>query len=143
MKRRSTTGCKKNARRSRRGATVVEFAVIAGPLFLTIFASVEFARAMMVRQTLEEASRAACRVAILDGAQTQEVEQAAASVLHSAGVSTYQLQIEPPLGSALKWAPVTVSLSVNASDVSWLPVPNYVTNKLLFASCTLPREGGD
>ena len=52
-------------RSTRRGATTVELAVVAIPLFMVVFGSIEFGRAMMSVQTLEEAARSGCRVAIL------------------------------------------------------------------------------
>jgi len=55
-------------RAGRRGVTTVEFAMIAGPLFLFILGNIEFGRALMAVNCLEEAARSGARVAILRGA---------------------------------------------------------------------------
>ncbi len=53
-------------RRNRRGAAVVEFAVVAPVFFLLVFGMIEFGRAIMVQQILTNASREGARVAVLD-----------------------------------------------------------------------------
>src|SRR5690606_17902256 len=45
----------------RRGATAVEFAMVAGPLLLLLFGTVEFGRLMWLRQALEETATAGAR----------------------------------------------------------------------------------
>lgn len=51
-----------------RGVTTVEFALISVVLFLTLFASIEVARAMFVRAILEEGARRAARLAVVSPA---------------------------------------------------------------------------
>src|SRR5262245_55885836 len=51
--------------RARRGAYVVEFAVVAPVAFLLIFGIFEFGRLMMVQHALNGAARIACRKASL------------------------------------------------------------------------------
>ncbi len=45
-----------NKKRARRGATLVEFALVVPILFLLFFAAVEFARVAMIRHTVDNAS---------------------------------------------------------------------------------------
>ena len=59
----------------RRGAAVVEFAVVAPVLFLVIFGIIEFGRAMMVSHLVNNAARAGARKAILESSSNSEVEQ--------------------------------------------------------------------
>ena len=95
--------------RLRRGTTTVEFALIALPLILFIFASIEFGRAMMAMQTLEESARAGCRTAILGGATIQNVETAVDDALSGSGIRNYTVAVNPTsLESMQRWAPVTV-----------------------------------
>lgn len=49
----------------RRGATVVEFAVVAGVLLPLIFAMLEYCRYVMVRQLMENAAREGARFAVV------------------------------------------------------------------------------
>lgn len=129
--------------RRRRGATTVEFAIIAIPLLLIIFASVEFGRAMMVMQSLEEASRAACRVAVLRGSDEEEAKAAAAGVLGVADLDAYTVTIAPEnFQSVDRWTPVSVTVQTSLDEASWLPMPNYLAGATLTGSCTLPKEYG-
>lgn len=47
--------------RDRRGATAVEFAMVAGPLLLLLLGTMEFGRLMWLRQALEETATAGAR----------------------------------------------------------------------------------
>ena len=125
----------------RRGATVVEFAVVSPVLFLVLFGSIEFGRALMAVQCLEEASRAACRVAILRGATTAEIEAEADRILAPAGISTYTVERTPSsLTSAERWSPVKVEVTASFDNMSWLPMPRDFAGKTYSASCTMPKE---
>lgn len=119
----------------------MEFAVISPLVFLLIFGSIEFGRGMMVVHTMEEAVRTGCRMAIVDGATTSEVETAVQTLLNSNGITNYTLAISPALASTCQWEPVTVSVTANYSDVSWLPTLLYLGDRTLTATCTLPQEG--
>lgn len=114
---------------------------MAVPLFLLIFASVEFGRAMMAMQAMEEAARAGCRIAILDGATDEEVEAVARGVLAVAGITTYELDTVPlSIQQAAQWEPVTIDVTASLNDMSWLPMPTFLRGISYTASCTLPRE---
>lgn len=51
----------RRAGRDRRGASAVEFALVAGPLALLLFGTMEFGRLMWLRQALEETATAGAR----------------------------------------------------------------------------------
>jgi len=127
-----------------RGGATLELAITA-PILLTIFLGIiEFGRAIMVQHTLEEAARAACRVAILASATTDSVESMASSTLSAAGIEDYTLTIDPSdLSQACRWSPVTVTISTPYSSVSWLPLPRFLDGVTLRGQCTMPREAGD
>src|SRR5690606_472052 len=61
-------------RKNRRGAAVVEFALISPLFFLLILGMVEYGRLVMVQQILTNASREGARMAVLDGATKASVE---------------------------------------------------------------------
>jgi len=130
-------------RRNRRGATAVEFAIVAIPLFLFIFASIEFGRGMMAIESMEEAARCGARQAILGGATTDSVDTEVAGMMSLLGLTDgeYTVEISPSEFSGQeRWTPITVTVSASFNDMSWLPLPMYLGDLPLSASCTLPKE---
>ena len=127
---------------SRRGTSTVEFAMIAIPLFILTFGSIEIGRALMVIQSLEDAARIGCRMAILDDAEISEIENEIGDYLSAADITDYEPKIDPdPLTDACLWDPVTVRISVPYNSVTWIPVPMSLADVNLSGSCVLPREG--
>jgi Flp pilus assembly protein TadG len=130
--------------RSRRGAAAVEFACIAIPLFLFLFTLLEFARAFMFADSLEEAARTGCREAIVKGATLEEVTSEVDRVLDLAGISSYSVEISPPeLNAVSQWEGVTVRITASFDEATWLPWSKFFENKDFTASCTLPREADE
>ena len=129
--------------RRRRGATSVEFALVAIPMFLFIFATVEFGRTMMALESMEEAARCGAREAILAGATTEKIETEVHDIMSLLGLEDeeYTVEISPAnLSAQERWSPVTVTINATFDDVSWLPVPMYLGNVPLSASATLAKE---
>lgn len=109
---------------NRRGAAAVEFALVAPLFFLLIFGMIEFGRMVMVQQVITNASREGARVAVLDGSTHTEVQQTVDDYLASASISGATVQIVPYEPSAAGYGePVTVTVQVPFSQVSWLPGP--------------------
>ncbi|MEN1681376.1 MAG: TadE family protein [Planctomycetota bacterium] len=127
--------------RARTGVVTVEFAAVAPVLFLLVLGTIETGRALMASHSLEEASRSGCRIAILKGATTQEIENDVRRILAPVGISAYSVQVQPA-GYALadRWTPVTVSVSASFNDMCWLPLPRFITGKTYTASCTQAKE---
>ena len=127
--------------RQRRGAAAVEFALIAIPMFLFVFATVEFGHAMLVMQSMEEAARAGCRTAVLSGATTDSVAAEVDQSMLSAGISGYDVAVDPAAFDTInQWEPITVTVTVNFGDVSWLPLPSHLEALTFTAHSTLPKE---
>lgn len=128
-------------RKHRKGAAVVEFAVVAPVLFLLIFGMIEFGRMVMVQQVLTNASREGARIAVLDGATTTDVTTAVQNYLAGASVSGATITVTPnPPSSAGYGEPVTVSVSVGFDQVSWLPAPMFLSGRQLTATSVMRRE---
>ncbi len=120
---------------------MVEFAIVAPLLFLTVFASIEFGRALMATQSLDEAARSGCRIAVLRGTTTAQIEAEVQRLLAPAGISNYSVQVVPAgRAAAARWAPVSVNITASFGDMSWLPLPLFFSGKTYTASCTLPKE---
>lgn len=79
--------------RRRRGAAVVEMAVVL-PLLLTIlFGIIEFGWTFMVYQSLTNAAREGCRVAVLEGSTTTEIETRVGEYMDLVGQNDYEIII--------------------------------------------------
>lgn len=114
---------------------------MAVPLFLFVMASVELGRGMMVIQAMEEAARSGCRIATLKGQTASDAEAEIQRLMSLANISTYTTQVLPSdVQVAPQWSPVIVRVSANLADITWVPVPKYVGEKVYTASCILPRE---
>jgi Flp pilus assembly protein TadG len=127
---------------ARRGAAVVEFAVLAPLLFLLIFGMIEYGRMVMVQQLITNASREGARVAILDGMTNADVIDAVQEKLGSAVPCLDSDVVTDPadITTAIGGASVTVSVGVNFADVSWLPEAFWLGGKRLTASSAMRRE---
>ena len=62
-----------SSRQRRRGAAVVEFAVVVPVFLLFVFGMIEYGRMVMVQQILTNASREGARVAVLEGSTRSDV----------------------------------------------------------------------
>ncbi|MEX2092873.1 MAG: TadE/TadG family type IV pilus assembly protein, partial [Pirellulales bacterium] len=70
-------------RQTRSAAVVVEFAICAPILFLFFFASLEFSRVNMIRQSVENAVYEGARRGIVPGATADNCRASAQAVLNS------------------------------------------------------------
>lgn len=130
-------------RRKRRGAAVVEFAIVAPLFFLLIFGMIEYGRMVMVQQVITNASREGARRAVLDGATAAQVKTTVDGYLSSAGItfkdSYVTLDPTDPASAGYREA-VTVQVTVPFADVSWIPAPLYLAGTNLSASTVMSRE---
>ncbi len=128
-------------RRNRGGAAAVEFAVVAPLFFLMVLGMIEFGRMIMVQQVITNASREGARMAVLDGATTAGVRTAVQNYLQGASIRDAVVAVNPdPPTSAGYGAPVTVTVSVNFNQVSWLPSPMFLGGQTLTATTAMRRE---
>lgn len=128
-------------RQCRSGVAAVEFSIIAPLLFLMVFGCIELCRALMSTQSLEEAARSGCRVAVLTGATTKEIETEVRRILAPVNLGTFSMQIQPTnVAMAERWTPVTVRVTASFDSMAWLPMPRFLGGKTYTASCTLPKE---
>lgn len=126
---------------NRRGAAAVEFAVVAPVFLLLVFGMIEYGRMVMVQQVLTNASREGARCAVLDGATHQEVVDTVAAYLTSGSIQGANITVNPTNPEEAGFGdPVTVSVDIGFSQVSWLPSPMYLGGKTLSASTVMRRE---
>lgn len=137
----------------RRGAAVLEMALVLPIFFAVVLGIVEFGRAMMVGQMVTNAAREATRLAIVDGSTNTIVEDWIEEFLESAiGVSpsdvTIDITVTPApgnddpgneVGNAQSRDLVTVAIAVPFDKVSYLP-GNYLNGKQLTAQSAMRHE---
>ncbi len=127
--------------RSRRGASAVEFAIVAPIFFMVVLGIIEFGRMAMVQQMITSAAREGARVGVLDGATLTTVSNKANGYLASAGMTTATIAVSPnPPSSAGFGESVTVTVSIPFNDVSWLPAPFFIAGTTLTAEAVMRRE---
>lgn len=132
---------RRRGRKRRRGAALVEFAVVAPLLFLLILAIFEFGRMVMVQQIITNAAREGARRAILEQSTVPEVEETITNYLAESSISSASVTVSPdPLTSAGFADPITVTCSVSYDQVSWVPAPWFLRGKTLTARSTMGAE---
>lgn len=130
-------------RNKRKGAAAVEFAVVAPIFFLLVFGMIEYGRMVMVQQVITNASREETRRAVFDGATATEVQTVVNSYLQGGSISGGTVTIDPSAPeTAVYGDPVSVTVSIDFSQVSWLPSPMFLSGKQLTATSVMRREAG-
>lgn len=130
---------RRGSHRARAGA-VVEFAVVL-PLLLTIlFGIIEYGWVFMVRQTLQNAAREGCRLAVLSTSVEPytNVTDRVAQVMSPTGLTSYTVNMT----HATPGNPVeSVTVSVPYNDVSLLGGFFGTQNYDLKGTCSMRKEG--
>jgi Flp pilus assembly protein TadG len=133
------SGCRRTA--ERRGAAVVEFAVVAPVLILLLLGMIECGRMIMVQQTITTAAREGARSAIVEGNSATTATTSVQSFLAGTGIRGAQITVAPKnTGSVVHGQPITVTVSVPFSAVSWLPHPFFFGERTLTSTATMRRE---
>lgn len=142
----TATDCKldkpcQSYRKKRRGAAAVEFAVVAPVFLLLVFGMIEYGRMVMVQQILTNASREGARCAVLDGATHQMVVDTVTQYLTSGSIQGANITVNPTNPEDAGFGdPVTVTVDIGFSGVSWLPSPMYLGGTTLSATTVMRRE---
>jgi Flp pilus assembly protein TadG len=132
------TNHQKIGRGQRSGAVVTEFAICAPLLFFFFFASLEFSRVNMIRQSVENAVYEGARRGIVPGATADNCRASALAVLNSISASGATIDVAPTI--ITKDTPeVTVSVAVPVNNNSWV-FPVFFADKTISSSMTLRRE---
>jgi Flp pilus assembly protein TadG len=129
---------RKFGRGQRSGAVVTEFAICAPLLFFFFFASLEFSRVNMIRQSVENAVYEGARRGIVPGATADNCRASAQAVLNSISATGATIDVAPTI--ITKDTPeVTVSVAVPVNNNSWV-FPVFFADKTISSSMTLRRE---
>ena len=126
-------------RKNRKGATLVEFAIIAPIFFLIVFACIEFIRLNMIRNLVQDAAYFAARDAMVPGATAGEAEARAAEILSFMNTQGAEITINDGDGLDDDSDSVTVTISVPISENSFL-VPAYSGDMVLSSTAVMRTE---
>ena len=132
-------------RTGRPAAAIVEFALIAPLLFTLILGIIEFGRAMMVLDLLNNAARAGCRVGVLGGSDNTAITSAVTTSLSASGVSGSTVTVKvnsttANASTAVTGDAVTVTVSIPIASVTWVPKLQFLSGTTLTANVTMRRE---
>ena len=124
--------------RNHRGAAAVEFAMTVPILFLFVFGAIEFSRANMIKNMIENAAMEGARHGMLPGSTAPECIAAAQELLDIMALNGATVTVDP--ATLTPTTPqVTVTVSVPLSQNS-LAMSRFVIGESLNQSVTLPRE---
>ena len=128
--------------RRRRGAAAVEFSLVAIPFLFLVFTMVEFGRYVMIYQILVDASREGARRAVVESATPAAVEARVQDLLDDSTLAEATVTVDPSDNFDDIWLrdPVTVTVSVNYGDVSWISPIWVAGSPTLSATCTMHAE---
>lgn len=140
---------RRGSRKPRRGATLVEFAMVVPVVFIFLFGMIELSRYMMVQQALTSAAQRGCRKAMLATTlESQAVETAVRDYLGGAlgrvaDSTSVQITTSPQdLSTIASGSEVSVHVQVNTADISWVRGNAFglAANVVLAGQSTLVRE---
>ncbi len=116
--RRITRTLWRQSKKKRRGAAIVEFAVVLPLLLALLFGIIDFGWVFMVRQTLTNAAREGVRVAILTTATEADVLARVRAVMAPTGyVENVDWTVETsPLADEVQW--VQLSMPVERATIT-------------------------
>lgn len=129
---------RRSLRTNRRGASAVEFAIVAPVFFLAVFAMFEFSRVNVIRHTADNAAYEAARIAIVPGATAAEATAEAERILRVVGARDAVVTVNPnPLNQASNEVTVSVAIPMARNT---LTVGTFTGTKTLRAQSTLRTE---
>jgi Flp pilus assembly protein TadG len=130
-------------RSPRRGAAAVEMAVVTPLLFMLILGILEFGRMLMVQEVLVNGAREGARRAVLTGSTKGDVETVIDNYMTGATINKDKVTttISPDMTGLKAGDPVTVTVEVPFSDVSWIPgVSFFGLNDVKMKSSVIMRK---
>jgi Flp pilus assembly protein TadG len=122
----------------RRGATLVEFALVAPIFFLLLLASFEFSRLNVIRHTADNAAYEAARMIMVPGAKASEGIAEAERILRIVGARGTTVTVDPSeLGPRATQVTVEVAVPMNSNG---LITPVFTGSAVVRSKSTLKAE---
>ncbi len=123
---------------NRRGATVVEFALVAPVFFVLLVTSFEFSRLNVIRHTADNAAYEAARVGMVPGATATEAINEANRILNIAGTRGAQVSVNPAVLTP-NTQQITVTVDVPMDQNGWI-TPKFTAGRTMRSESTLKAE---
>ena len=118
----------------RRGATLVEFALVSPILFVFMCCCFEFGRIAMMRASIANAAYEGARRASVPGSRADQAIQSATDVVSASGISSSTVTVNPTVFDAsTRDVTVTVSVVSQSADVKSITVAVAFPYKLIAA----------
>ena len=128
-------------RSDRRGATAVEFAIVAPLFFLFLFGAIEFSALSTIRNTCNNAAYEGARKIVVPGAVAADGKAEAESIMGIIGIDTLTVTVTPAVIT-----PATRSVTVRI-DVPYaqnaLFTPFFTGDLIITSEVTLTTERYD
>jgi Flp pilus assembly protein TadG len=132
---------KRSRSHQRRGAAVVEFALIAPLMLFFTFGMIEISRMMMVKNAATQATREGARAAVLPYASNQAVLERVQQELGLVSVDSAVIETEPAnVATASPGSNILVRVRINPDSVSWVPTFVSFTIPEIVAESTMRKE---
>lgn len=125
---------------ARRGAAAVEFAIVAPVFLLLVLGSIDMCRLLMAQSVLTNASREACRVAILQDSTTAEVKEIAQRFSAAGMIANPTTTINNQAGNAGGGDLVSVTVSAPFRNVTWTGILLFVGEREVSGVTIMRRE---
>lgn len=128
-------------RTKRRGAAIVEMAVITPLLILLLFGMIEFGWVFMVQSSLTNAAREACRVGVLEGASEADIRSRFLDAAGATGLDFTAEMITITEEVVGDYDVLTVQVVVPYSEVSLVGGYLGTTRTNIGSTCSMRKEG--
>ncbi len=122
----------------RRGATLIEFALVFPIVMLFVGALLEFSRVSMLRHSADTAAYEGARVGVVVGAKKQAIVDAANALLTSAQLKKWTVSVFPETIQE-NTAFVRVQVDIPVAENSWVS-PFLFTEHTVTSTVTLVTE---
>jgi Flp pilus assembly protein TadG len=133
-------------RGQRNGVAAVEFAFVAPVFFLLVLGLVEMGRMLMIQQSLTNAAREGCRMAVMGTTtSSSDVDSAVRNYLQSVTAKasdTAKLRVTAPanLANCPSGTSLKVGVEIDYMDVTWVPFGYLGVNPTIRAEQSGFRE---
>lgn len=122
----------------RKGAALVEFAVVLPIIFVLFFSIVSISRVLLLQHTADTAAYEAARAAMVPGATSTEAILEAENLLDAAEINSATITVDPQ-SITQETAFVTVAVEIPVEQNSWV-LPDQFSSHILRSEVTLLTE---
>jgi Flp pilus assembly protein TadG len=130
---------KKTHTPDRTAAAVVEFAILLPVIIVFVFGAIELANGIFLKQAVSIAAYEGTRTASNSMGTELAVISRVSEVLSSRGITEKTISITPSLATATRGTPITVTVTVPASQLQSVSPLKYLHNKSFIRSVRMVR----